>query len=98
MNSLKRFSDRLDQTLSNGYVLAFVMLFVILYGSLARPQLPDGIMNLFDNWLFRLLILTLIAFIALRNFAMALLVAILFTLLMNAVSEQRMTMSYMNGA
>ena len=53
--------EYVDQTLSvvdnNTYVSTILSLFVVLYGSLARPELPSFVSNLFKNAIFRVLVL-----------------------------------------
>lgn len=83
------------KVLGNTYVSAAVTLFLILYASLARPQLPVFIAKLFDNPLFRLLVLFGIAFMASRNFQVALLVSVAFTVTMNLLNEQKIVEGFM---
>ena len=44
----------------NKTLYTFVTLFLVLYGSLAKPKLPSVIRQLFDNAIFRTMILSLI--------------------------------------
>ena len=44
----------------NKTLYTFVTLFLVLYGSLAKPKLPSVIRQLFDNAIFRTMILALI--------------------------------------
>jgi len=82
--------------LDNTYVSAVLTLFLILYASLARPQLPNFMLNLFDNPLFRMLFLFGLAFMASRNVQVALLVAVAFTVTMNLLSEQKMVDGFLD--
>jgi len=81
--------------LDNTYVSAVLTLFLILYASLARPQLPNFMLNLFDNPLFRMLFLFGLAFMASRNVQVALLVAVAFTVTINLLSEQKMVEGFL---
>jgi len=81
--------------LDNTYVNAALTLFLILYASLARPQLPDFLMRLFDSALFRLVFLTGLAFMATRNIQAALLVAVAFTVTMSLLQEQKMVEGFL---
>lgn len=87
--------DRLTQALQNPYVSATLTLFLVLYGGLAKPDLPDFVMDLFDNALFRVLVLFLIAFTASKNAQVALLIAVGFTVTMNLLSERKMAEGFM---
>lgn len=60
----------------NEYVSAALTIFLILYAGLAAPQLPEYIANLFDNPLFKLLILFLVAYSANKNPTVAIVAAI----------------------
>jgi len=87
--------DQVTDFLQNPYVSAPLTLFLILYGALARPDLPDFIMDLFDSAIFRMLILFLIAFTASKNPQIAIIVAVVFTLTMNLLSEKKMAEGFM---
>jgi hypothetical protein len=81
--------------LQNPYVSATLTLFLVLYGGLAKPDLPDFILDLFDNAIFRMLVLFLIAYTASNNPQVAILVAIAFTITMNLLSERKMAEGFM---
>lgn len=87
--------DNLTGLMNNPYFSASLTLFLVLYGGLAKPDLPDFVMNLFDNALFRVLVLFLIAFTASKNAQVAILVAVVFTITMNLVSERKMAEGFM---
>jgi len=80
--------------MQNPYVSATLVLFLILYSSLARPDLPDFVMSLFNNAIFRMLMLFLIAYIAVANVQVAILVAIGFTITMMLLSERKMAENF----
>jgi hypothetical protein len=87
--------DVVTQYLQNPYVSATLTLFLVLYGGLARPDLPDFVMDLFDNAIFRMLVLFLIAYTASNNPQIAIMVAVAFTLTMNLLSEKKMAEGFM---
>lgn len=87
--------DQLTAQLNNPYVSATLTLFLVLYGGMAKPDLPDFVMDLFDNPLFRVAVLFLIAFTASKNAQVALVVAVVFTVTMNLVSERKMAEGFM---
>lgn len=87
--------DQLNNLMQNPYFSAALTLFLVLYGALARPDLPDYVMNLFENPFFRVLVLVLIAFTATKNLQVALISAVVFTLTMNLVSERKMAEGFM---
>lgn len=72
-SSVKNALSILDR---NEYVSAALTIFLILYAGLAAPQLPEYVANLFDNPLFKLLILFLIAYSANKNPTVSVIAAI----------------------
>lgn len=82
---------------TNTYVNAALTLFLVLYAGLAKPQLPTMITSLFDNALFRLVVLFLVAYLSSQNAQVALMVAVAFVVTMNMLSEQRMVEGFFAG-
>jgi len=82
-------TDRLNLALANPYVAAGLTLFLVLYGGMAKPTLPDFVADLFDNAVFRFLFLALIAFTATKNSQIALITALAFGITMNLLSERK---------
>ena len=77
----------MNSLLGNKPVVAFLQIFVILYGSLVAPKLPASALWIFDTFLFRVLVMFVIAMLATREPALSLLVAVAFI----------MTLNYLNG-
>lgn len=69
-NTLKHF------LLEQKYVNTALYLFLILYAGLAAPKLPSYISKLFNNAIFRVLILFLIAYLASKDVEAAILVSV----------------------
>lgn len=78
----------LNNFLRNEYVTAVVALFVVLYASNVAPRLPDVVSDLFNNPIFRVFVLFLVAYIANKNPAVALLVSIAFVVTLNVINRQ----------
>lgn len=57
---------------NNKIIYTFFVLFITLYGGLAAPKLPRKIANLFDNEIFRLIIIFGIAYTASKDTSIAL--------------------------
>tara|TARA_B100001971_G_scaffold215044_1_gene256724 strand:+ start:2482 stop:2901 length:420 start_codon:yes stop_codon:yes gene_type:complete len=76
----KIFNDLLAQ-LENKYIGTIVSLFLVLYGGLARPALPNFIKQLLANDIFRMLYVFLLAYIAEKNVQVALVCAVVFMVL-----------------
>tara|TARA_Y100001949_G_C15669063_1_gene193119 strand:- start:20 stop:448 length:429 start_codon:yes stop_codon:yes gene_type:complete len=76
----KIFNDLLAQ-LENKYIGTMVSLFLVLYGGLARPALPNFVKQLLANDIFRMLYVFLLAYIAEKNVQVALVCAVVFMVL-----------------
>ena len=85
--------EYLDSTLStvdnNVYVSTILSLFVVLYGSLAKPELPKIIEDLFKNAVFRVLFLALIMYRSNKEPQLSIMLAVGFTITMNLISEKQ---------
>lgn len=75
---------------SNPYIKASITLFLMLYGSMARPELPPVVKNLFKNQMFRLFILAMVVYNGNRNPEIAIVTALAFVITMNILSENEM--------
>jgi len=73
--------------LENVYVFSALALLLVLYGSMARPQLPPFIKNLFHHPVFQILIFSLIVYRANHNPTAAIIISVGFLLFMTAVNE-----------
>jgi hypothetical protein len=69
-NTLQRY------LLQERYINTAVYLFLILYAGLAAPKLPSYVSNLFNNAVFRLVVLFLIAYLSSKNVEAAILVSV----------------------
>ena len=88
---------QLQNLLANQWFSAALTLFLVLYGGMAGPKLPDFLADLFENALFRLLVLFLIAYTASRNTTVALATSVVFGLIMTYLSEMRMAEGFMEA-
>ncbi len=95
------YSQRFDQAvvniMSNKYVSGFVTLFCVLYISMARPNLPPFIQELFEYRLFKFLVLILTAYIATMNLTVALVIVIAFMVTLSLLNEQKMAESFITN-
>lgn len=82
--------DQIDKTikeslsfLDNEYINAGLSLFLILYASMVAPKLPNFLVNLFDNYLFKFLMFFLIVYISRKDVTIAIIcsVAVMVSLL-----------------
>ena len=72
----------------NKYFFAILSILTALYGAQIRPTLPKIIMDLFQNPMFRLLILFLILVRGYKDPQFALIMAVSFILIMDAIRNQ----------
>jgi hypothetical protein len=70
-------------------LFTFLSVFLMLYASLAKPKLPVIVRHLFDNAVFRFLILTLILWRGNKDIKSSLMIAIGFILTMQIVNKQK---------
>ena len=82
------------ESLNNPYVIAALTILITMYAASIRPELPPFIKQLFNNPLFRIVILFLVVVRANKNPTLALMIAIGFTLTVNFITEQEMTESF----
>ena len=73
--------------LENKYIGTMVSLFLVLFGGLAAPEIPDFIKNILNNDLFRLVYVFLLTYIAENNIQIALVVAVVFLVLNGLVAN-----------
>jgi hypothetical protein len=73
--------------LDNKYIAAIVYVCLILYASLAAPNLPPYILGWFENSLFRLFIIFLIFYIGLKDGTTALLMALGFIITIQTLNK-----------
>ena len=89
MNNLNNYlNNSLRFVNSNVYASTIIGLFLVLYGGLAKPKLPSFIRNLFNNPIFRVLILALIMYRGNKNPQLSIMLAVAFVITLNLVSEQ----------
>jgi hypothetical protein len=88
--NMNNVMDNIKKIEFNDVVKSLLYLFLILYASFVRPELPRFLETLFKNNLFRLFVFFLIAYLAEKekNYTLALLVALVFFVSMNYLTER----------
>ena len=61
----------IENLFQNVYFWALLVLFTTMYGPRLSPKLPNRLKNLFDNILFRGIVLFLIVYMANKNFLLS---------------------------
>lgn len=83
-----KMDTQLDKVFSNEYLLLAAALFVAIYASRNRMQLPDWLMGLFKNDIFRVLFLSLLLMINFKKSPhVAVIVAIVFLITMKYIND-----------
>lgn len=76
INNFDRSAQNWLSFLDNEYVSSALIIFLIVYATLAAPKLPDYILKLFDYTIVKLVLFFLIAYIAQKNASVAIVAAI----------------------
>ena len=86
--------DTIDNALStvfrNKYSSTLITMFLVFYSGLAAPKLPKFVVGLFENPIFRILILSLIVYNGNKDPQFAIMIAVGFTVTMNIISKQKL--------
>jgi len=77
-----------DQWMVNPYFATTVTIILSVYASLASPNLPNFLKRLFDNSIFKILIISFIAYRANKNPQLSLMVAVCFVITLNFLAEK----------
>lgn len=77
------------------HLIIFLSLFLTLYSSIIRPELPPIIKNLFNNYIFRLLILSFIAYKANEDPTLSIIISIAFINTLNMMVQAEMKESFL---
>jgi hypothetical protein len=86
-----------EKALANPNVSGPLTLFLVLYAGMAKPQLPDFIASLFDNAIFRLLVLALVVYTSTKNLRLSLIVAVAFSVTMSMLAEQKVAEGFIDS-
>jgi len=85
----EEFDIILEPLHTNKTLFSFVTLFLVLYGSLAKPKLPPILRQLFDNAIFRVVVLSLILMKKGGNINFSLMVAIAYIYTMHLNNQEK---------
>jgi len=85
-----------DPLISNQIVLAVLTLFLTVYVTYARPNLPKFIVKLFENPVFRLVIISYIVYRANHCATSAIMIAAAFLITMHMINKQKLEKFYKN--
>lgn len=78
----------ISNLLANPYIMSPLTLFLISYAGMARPTVPVFIANLFKSTIYRLFILTIVAWTATKNIGVSLIAAISFVFTIHLINQR----------
>lgn len=87
LQKLQSLAKNSLKILDNKYVSGIIKVFLVLYASLVAPKLPSGLAKLFKNPVFKVIVLFLIVYVAMKDPTVALLVAVGFTVSMVTLNK-----------
>ena len=95
---IKDLQKMVSNVIENRTVAAVLSVLVSLYVVFAAPEIPDVVRNLFDNAVFRFVVIFLVAYYAhsSKNPMVALVVTVAFLFVTNILSGNRLIDSYSN--
>jgi len=73
----------------NLYVKAIVVMLILLYTASIRPNLPSYLKNLFNNSIFKVVVLFFVVMRARKDPVLSLAVAVAFVVTINCISQQQ---------
>jgi hypothetical protein len=91
---MDQFTTQMKEFFNNKYVMGFIFVGTILYASLIKPELPQGVIKLFDYAIVKMIMYALIVLLMTQNLQVAIIVAVGFYVLMNVLSEQKITETF----
>jgi hypothetical protein len=94
---MERYSEQFDSLVnqnlgwvhSNSYVLAVLSLFLAVYVAVVRPVLPQFIQRLFENPVFRLVLISYILYRGNKDPQLSLMIAAAFLITMHMINKQK---------
>ena len=92
MEYLRSYNDNINDSLSpldNPSIAGFLKLFLVLYGGLVAPKLPNSVLQWFNFVPFKLLVLFLILYTANKDPALSILIATSFYASMNVLNGKK---------
>jgi hypothetical protein len=81
-------NDKLGWIHENKYVLPFVIAFLGMYGALARPKIPTYIEKLFQNTIFRLVVISYVIYRGNSDPQLSLTIVAVFLLIMHSINKK----------
>ena len=94
---INNIKDLLEFMFKNKRIAMIITFILVFYGATASPKLPNFVLNLFDNSIFKIFILSLIVFKGNNNPTMSILIAAIFIIVMDSLSKKKIAEQFMNN-
>lgn len=88
--------DIINPALDNPYVMAILKISLALYATQLAPRLPESVTVLFDNTFVKIMAVATIAYISERDFQLAIMLALVYVMGINALSGRGLLESFAN--
>ncbi len=90
MNNYDMFvTQNVRPVVRNEYVYPVLIAFLAMYPALIRPKLPTYIEKLFENPIFRLVLISYILYKSKRDMKMAIMIASVFLITMHMINKRK---------
>ncbi len=88
---MQKYFNKFKSINSEQFVLPIITLFISIYVSVARPTLPNFVIKLFENPIFRLIIISYIVYRDNNNndYVLSLFVASVFLITIHMINKQK---------
>jgi hypothetical protein len=80
-------NDKIGWIHDNKYILPIVIAIIAMYSVLARPKIPTYIVKLFENTIFRLVVIAYVIYRGNTDPALSLIIAAIFLLIMHEINK-----------
>lgn len=95
LQSVKKSADAVVASgLKNPYLMALIKVSLVLYAARIAPKLPAAFDQLFDNVIFKIVAVAAIAYIAEKDFQLAIMLAVVYVLSINYASGRGLLESF----
>ena len=96
INYIIKLMRPLLKQLEKPYVMGVVTVFVVLYGALAKPELPSFLKELMKSTIFRVFYIFLIAYTGDKNLTVSIVIAFTFMVLFGLLAEVEVQEAFEN--
>lgn len=95
MNKIKELLNP-DVLIQNTYLASILSIFLAMYGPRLQPKLPNSVRNVFDNHIFRVLVIFLITYLSSTNIQLSITITIIFLVTLNLLHNDTIIKSLLN--